>query len=94
MDAGEDDLSVAFVCKNFGLVDDFGRRQAAARPPGEGDDAVGAETLAAVLDTQVGAAAVAEATDRQAADFLGQAMVAEKHLGRIVLAPAKAWLTS
>ncbi len=60
MDAGENDFRVAGGDQPPDLLHRFLRRHGAARAAGVGDDAVGAEGVAAVLDLHEGAAAFGE----------------------------------
>ena len=65
LDARQHDLAVPFFRQALHLCQRIRQRQGAHPPPGIGDDAVGAEIHAAVLDFQHGAGAHAEAAGRQ-----------------------------
>lgn len=65
LDAGDDDLPVALLGQGLGLGHGICQGQRAHRAPGEGDDAVGAEVAAAVLDLEHGPGAAQEPTGGQ-----------------------------
>ncbi|KAF0189989.1 MAG: hypothetical protein FD168_287 [Desulfobulbaceae bacterium] len=69
MDAGDHHLAVSFGLEDGRLLENFFQGQAAAGAAGVGDDAVGAEIIAAVLHPEAGAGPTPEVTHGQMADL-------------------------